>query len=161
MSLWDKLSKTYKSGGFEKVADVANQNGGLKEVLKSTNNEYRKIMEERSALKPGRMRESNCVKGDDCSISSKPGIYHHVNRDTGISDYDGETSNLRKRQQEHVRSGKLNTESHYVRYGEAREDSNFAERRRTEQEHIQRHNPSGNTYKGGNGRRAKSDYDEE
>lgn len=134
MSLWDDLSKAFKSGGLKKAMDVVNDNGGFKEVNKQVNNEYRKTMDERSSLKLGRMKESDCVKGENCKIPTTPGTYRHVNKETGAIDYVGDAVNLKKRQQEHARNGKLDLDTHKVQYGEAREDSSFAERRRTEQD---------------------------
>ncbi|MFB2894227.1 hypothetical protein ACE1CI_15055 [Aerosakkonemataceae cyanobacterium BLCC-F50] len=52
-----------------------------------------------SALSPGRMRESSCVKGKECQIPNEPGIYRFINRETRAIDYIGQTSYLRRRLQ--------------------------------------------------------------
>ncbi|OPY55806.1 MAG: excinuclease ABC subunit C [Pelotomaculum sp. PtaU1.Bin035] len=102
-------------------------------------------------LKPGRMRQSNEVKGKDCQIPSEPGIYRHIDRENGDIGYVGQSKNLRARQQQHVREGKLNLEKQYVSYS-VNSELNKTDLQRIEKEHIARHNPQGNTYRGGNGR---------
>lgn len=104
-----------------------------------------------SALPPGRMKESNTVKGD-CVIPNKPGIYQHINKTTQEVDYSGQTDDLRKRQQEHARNGKLDTDKQFVRYGVAKDGATKADLCQTEIAHISRHQPAGNKTKGGNGR---------
>lgn len=106
-----------------------------------------------SAIPPGRMRETDIIKGKDCSIPSEPGIYRHINKDSGEIDYIGQTDNLRKRQQEHARSGKLNTEKQKVAYSISKTNATKDDLLKTEKDQIRRHNPSRNTTKGGNGRR--------
>lgn len=107
---------------------------------------------QRSALAPGRMQEADSVKGNSL-IPKSPGIYQHVNKQTGKVEYAGQTNDLRKRQQEHARAGKLDTEKQKVRYGVARDGANKNDLLKTEVDHIARHKPVGNTTKGGNGRR--------
>jgi|GEM_PF-2245955 len=101
---------------------------------------------------PGRMHKTDIVKGDKSSIPQEPGTYRHRNKETGEIEYVGDTSNLRKRQQEHVRSGKLDTSKQDVEYSVAKSGATREERRQTEKDHISRHNPIGNKTKGGNGR---------
>jgi len=107
----------------------------------------------KSALPPGRMRETDKIKGSDSPLPNAPGVYRHVSKENGNIDYVGESKNLKKRQQEHARNGKLNTDKQYVQYGEAKNTASTDDRRRTEVNHIARHNPPGNTTKGGNGRK--------
>lgn len=106
-----------------------------------------------SAIPPGRMKETSKIKGKNCNIPSEPGIYRHVNKETGKIDYVGQTNNLRKRQQEQFRSGKLNLETHKVAYSVSKPNTTKDDLCKTEKAHIKRHNPSGNIYSGGNGRR--------
>jgi hypothetical protein len=108
---------------------------------------------QRSALARGRMNETDSVKGKNSPLPQKPGIYQHINKKTGEVEYAGQTSDLRTRQQQHAREGKLNTETQKVRFKVARDDATKDDLCKTEVDHIARHNPRGNTYKGGNGRR--------
>jgi hypothetical protein len=105
------------------------------------------------AIPRGRMKQTDIVTGPDSSLPHAPGVYRHVDKSTGTVDYVGQANDLRKRQQEHVRSGKLDPERQFVQYSEARETATKDDLCRTEVEHIARHHPSGNTTKGGNGRR--------
>jgi hypothetical protein len=106
-----------------------------------------------SALPSGRMKETDKIKGKDSPLPHDPGIYRHINKKTGEIEYVGQTNDLRKRQQEHERNGKLNTQTQYVQYGTAKKDASKDDLLRTEKDHIARHHPKGNTYEGGNGRR--------
>lgn len=106
-----------------------------------------------SAIAAGRMRQTDKVKGPDCPLPNKPGIYHHINKETGAREYVGQTDNLRVRQQQHARSGKLDTDTQFIRFGLARDDATKDDLCQTEIDHIARHDPSGNTTRGGNGRR--------
>lgn len=107
----------------------------------------------RSALRAGRMRQTDRIKGPDSPLPNKPGIYHHINKETGAREYVGQTNDLRTRQQQHARSGKLDTDTQFVRFAEARDDATKDDLCQTEIDHIARHHPSGNTTRGGNGRR--------
>lgn len=107
----------------------------------------------RSAIPPGRMRQTDTIKGKDCPLPAEPGIYRHVNKKSGEVDYVGQTDNIRKRQQEHAREGKLNPVEQRIAWAQARSNATRESLLKTEKDHISRHNPSGNTYKGGNGRR--------
>lgn len=106
-----------------------------------------------SVIGRGRMKETDKVKGEESPLPKKPGIYRHVDKKSGEIYYVGQTNDLRKRQQEHVRNGKLNTDKQYVQYKEAKPDATKDDLLKTEKEHIKRHNPSGNAYEGGNGRK--------
>ncbi|WP_410513468.1 hypothetical protein PaeBR_03140 [Paenibacillus sp. BR2-3] len=106
-----------------------------------------------SAINSGRMRETDIIKGKDSPLPKEPGMYRHINKETGNVEYAGQTDNLRKRQQEHARDGKLNTQTQRVQYATAKTDATKDDLCQTEKVHIARHKPSGNTYKGGNGRR--------
>lgn len=106
-----------------------------------------------SAIPPGRMRETDVVKGKKCNIPHEPGMYRHVNKETGKVEYAGQTNDLRKRQQEHARDGKLDTSTQKVAYSTSKPNATKDNLLKTEKEHIKRHDPSGNTYAGGNGRR--------
>lgn len=106
-----------------------------------------------SSLPSGRMKETEHIKGKESPLPNSPGMYRHRNKETGEVEYVGQTNDLRTRQQQHARDGKLDTSRHYVQYAESREGSTKEDLCRTEVEHIGRHKPSGNTTKGGNGRR--------
>lgn len=73
-----------------------------------------------SAINRGRMRKTDQIKGSSSNIPQEPGMYRHVNKQTGEIDYVGQTDNLRVRQQQHARDGKLNTSTHDVHYSVAR-----------------------------------------
>lgn len=114
------------------------------------------VRQERSNLSsnsPGRMHKTDVIKGKDCKIPlDKGGTYRHTSKETGKVEYVGDTTSLRKRQQEHARSGKLDTSKQNIEYSTAKENATREDRRRTEQDHIKRHNPPGNKTRGGNGR---------
>lgn len=106
-----------------------------------------------SALPSGRMKETDKIKGSVSFIPYTAGIYRHRNKSTGEVEYVGQTNNLRKRQQEHARDGKLNIDKQYVQYATAKSTASKDDLCKTEVDHIARHKPYGNTTKGGNGRR--------
>ncbi|MPW23052.1 GIY-YIG catalytic domain [Paraburkholderia piptadeniae] len=106
----------------------------------------------RSAIPPGRMAISGTVRGPDCAIPSLPGIYRHVGP-TGEIDYAGQTNDLRQRQQQHERLGKLNLDKQRVAFAVAPPGTSKDALIETEKAHIARHQPSGNKTRGGNGRR--------
>lgn len=120
-------------------------NDAAKKAEKRTNRQ--------SALRAGRMRETDKIKGSDSPLPKEPGMYRHVDKKTGNVDYVGQTDNLKKRQQEHARSGKLDTSRQKVQYGTAQSGASKDALLKTEVDHIARHKPSGNKTKGGNGRR--------
>lgn len=102
-----------------------------------------------SALPPGRMSTTS----DARSLPSDPGIYRHRDNATGSVDYVGQTGNLRTRNMQHQTSGKFDPNSQTIEYGRCREGTSRDDWCRTERAHIEKHNPPGNTYRGGNGRR--------
>jgi hypothetical protein len=106
-----------------------------------------------SAIPSGRMRETDKIKGAGSSIPHDPGEYRHRSKATGEVQYVGQTNDLRTRQQQHARDGKLDTDKQYVQYSAAKSGASKADLCKTEVNHIARHKPSGNTTKGGNGRR--------
>ncbi|WP_434528783.1 hypothetical protein [Vibrio sp. K4] len=106
-----------------------------------------------SAINRGRMRKTDQIKGSSSNIPQEPGMYRHVNKQTGEIDYVGQTDNLRVRQQQHARDGKLNTSTHDVHYSVARNSATKDDLCETEKDHIKRNKPSGNKTKGGNGKR--------
>ena len=107
---------------------------------------------DKSAIPRGRMKKTDQTKGSGCTIPDSPGVYRHVNKRTGEVEYVGQTENLRVRQQQHVRSGKLDPEKQWVEYSEAKPSATKDDLRNTERQHVERHDPSGNIYRGGNGR---------
>jgi len=133
-------------GLFDFLSDVA------KGVVEKAKQQAIRQSSTGSALPSGRMRETDKIKGPNSSIPTSPGAYRHRNKSTGKVVYVGQTNNLRKRQQEHVRDGKLDTNKQYVQYGVAKRTVTKGHLRETEVVHIARHKPSGNTTKGGNGR---------
>ena len=133
-------------GFFDFVSDVA------KSVVEKAEKEAEKS-KSRSAIPSGRMRETDVIKGSNSPLPSSPGMYRHRDKETGRVDYVGQTDDIRKRQQEHARSGKLNTDTQYVQYSASKSGSSKEDLCNTEVDHIARHKPSGNSTKGGNGRR--------
>lgn len=134
-------------GMFDFLSDLA------KGMVKKAEQEADRRSSSESALPSGRMRETDKIKGGDSPLPHSPGIYRHINKETGDVDYVGQTDDLRRRQQEHARSGKLETDKQYVQYGVAKSSASKDDLCKTEVDHIARHKPSGNTTKGGNGRR--------
>jgi hypothetical protein len=134
-------------GLFDFLSDVA------KGVVEKAEQQASRQSSGGSALPSGRMRETDKIKGSDSPLPSTPGEYRHRNKSTGEVEYVGQTDNLRKRQQEHARDGKLDTDKQYVQYGAAKSTASKDDLCKTEVDHIARHKPSGNTTKGGNGRR--------
>jgi hypothetical protein len=122
-------------------------------VSDSVEKEKDKQAKRGSAISSGRMKSTDKIKGSDSPIPAKPGLYRHKNKETGEIDYVGQTDNLRKRQQEHARAGKLDTNTQSVEFSEAKSDADKDDLCSTEVSHIIRHKPKGNTTKGGNGRR--------
>lgn len=134
-------------GLFDVLSGIANF------VSDAAEQERSKQAQKGSAIPSGRMKSTDKIKGSNSPIPDKPGVYRHKNKETGEVDYVGQTNNLRKRQQEHAREGKLDTNTQYVQYSEAKPDANKDDLCNTEVRHITRHKPTGNTTKGGNGRR--------
>ncbi len=113
----------------------------------------KKELKKQSAINKGRMRKTDQIKGRGANIPQKPGIYRHVNKDNGKVEYVGQTNNLRVRQQQHARDGKLNTLKQYIYYSVAKNRATKDDLCNTEKAHIKSKKPSGNKTKGGNGRR--------
>lgn len=107
----------------------------------------------RSAIPSGRMKKASYVTGGRSPLPHTPGIYRHVNKKTGKVDYVGQTNDLRRRQQEHRAAGTLNLRQQRIEYKEAKLSASRDDLCNTERKHIARHQPTGNTYRGGNGRR--------
>ncbi|WP_158301768.1 GIY-YIG nuclease family protein [Paenibacillus mesophilus] len=123
-------------------------------VVKAVENQAQEqINKQFSALPPGRMREATIVKGDFCDIPESPGIYRHRNKSDSRIVYVGQTDNLRRRQQQHVSSGKLILDTMYIQYAVIKPEATKDDMLNTEKDHIKRHSPEGNKTKGGNGRR--------
>jgi hypothetical protein len=99
------------------------------------------------------MQKTDVIKGHECRIPREPGAYRHIDKETKTVVYVGQSNDLRVRQQQHARAGRLDTARHVVQYAVARPDATKDDLCRTEQCHIARHNPTGNKTKGGNGRR--------
>jgi hypothetical protein len=106
-----------------------------------------------SALPAGRMPKTDILTGSHSPLPRTRGEYRHINKVTGSVDYVGQTDNLRVRQQQHAREGRLDTRTQFVQYGIARPDATKDDLCQTERDHIARHKPPGNKTKGGNGRR--------
>lgn len=140
MGFWDNVGSV-----LSKVAET---------VEKSAEKEQcRKERAVKSAIKSGRMHKTNNIKGCESKIPQKPGMYRHVNKETGEVEYVGQTDNLRRRQQQHARDGKLDTAKQDVMYSVARNEATKDDLCDTEKAHIKRKKPSGNTTIGGNGKR--------
>lgn len=102
-------------------------------------------------LPPGRMKKTDKIVGADSPIPDEPGIYRHIDKITNCIIYIGQSLNVRTRQQQHARAGKLDPAKHWVVYTTLKELSKQA-LRIIETTHIKRHNPPGNSCRGGNGR---------
>ena len=100
------------------------------------------------ALPSGRMRETD----DLARLPREPGLYRHVNKETGATDDIGHSKDLRRRNQEHERLGKLDLDTQLIRYGVAKLDATPKQRQETEKAQISRLTPSSDKTKGGNGR---------
>lgn len=108
----------------------------------------------KSAIGVGRMKITDQVKGPHATIPPLPGMYRHINKITGEIEYVGQTDNLRVRQQQHAREGKLDLSKQDVHYSVARVDATKDDLCDTEKDHIKRKKPTGNKTKGGNGKRS-------
>lgn len=102
-------------------------------------------------LPVGRMKKTDIIIGPDSPIPNEPGIYRHIDKITRLIIYVGQSLNVRARQQQHARNGKLDPEKHWVVFTTLKNLSKAA-LRIIEKEHIKRHDPPGNSCKGGNGR---------
>jgi len=136
VAFWDNVGKVLGA-----VSDYAE-----KEVAKAEK-------KKKSAIRSGRMKKTDKIKGSSSSIPEEPGMYRHVNKKTGEVEYVGQTDNLRVRQQQHARDGKLDTSKQNVEYSVAKKSATKDDLCNTEKAHIKRKKPSGNKTKGGNGKR--------
>lgn len=126
-------------------------------LLKSAANVFGKVFSENTiqqqsskfALNKGRMRTAKEIN----QLPNRPGIYRFVNQVTGTVDYVGQTNNIKRRINEHKRSGHFNSVIHKVVYGIAKADATRDALCFTEKQHIKKHRPLKNKTKGGNGRR--------
>jgi len=106
--------------------------------------------------KPGRPNKYNPSTGVGQKPPAKPGEYR-MRDGSGTITYVGETNNLARRTGEHVRSGKLPTEqgcNSTIEYMVADGRSTSRTRRAHEQRSIEKHHPTLNKSKGGEGRPA-------
>lgn len=109
-----------------------------------------------SVYKAGRPHRYNPSTGAGQEPPAKPGEYRIRDEDGNII-YVGETNNLARRTQEHIRSGKLPTGEDgegAIDYMEADGRSTSRTRRAHEQQSIAKHHPPLNKSKGGEGRPA-------
>jgi excinuclease UvrABC nuclease subunit len=83
-----------------------------------------------------------------------PGFYRAINNESGKVDYFGETVNLNRRIQVHVRTGKVSPDTHTFAWQRADGRSTSTTRRAHERLKIRQHNPSLNQRAGGGGRKA-------
>lgn len=106
--------------------------------------------------KPGRPSKYNPTSGIGHKPPAKPGEYR-MRDASGVITYIGETNNLARRIGEHIRSGKLPTGNgcnSTVEFKVADGRSTSRTRRGHEQHSIQKHQPTLNKSKGGEGRPA-------
>ena len=100
----------------------------------------------------GRPRKVSVSDGLN-QLPHAPGEYRHRDAEGNIT-YIGETNDIRRRSQQHLRSGKLQ-DDYSVEYKIADGRSTSRTRRAHEQEKIKQHNPALNKSVGGEGRIAK------
>ena len=106
--------------------------------------------------KPGRPTKYNPTSGIGQKPPAKPGEYR-MRDGSGIITYIGETNNLARRTSEHIRSGKLPAGpgcKSTIEYMVADGRSTSRTRRAHEQQSIEKHHPTLNKSKGGEGRPA-------
>ena len=94
-----------------------------------------------SAIKSGRMKQTDQVTGSNSNIPKEPGVYRHVNKQNGAVEYVGQTDDLRVRQQQHARDGKLDTSKQDIHYSVAKDGATKDDLCNTEKEHIKRKKP--------------------
>ena len=110
-----------------------------------------------STYKSGRPTKYNPSTGKGTKPPTKPGEYR-IRDDNGTITYIGETNNLARRTNEHLRSGKLpsgNNCNSTIEYKVADGRSTSKTRRQHEQSKIAQHQPELNKSKGGEGRPAR------
>jgi len=100
--------------------------------------------------KPGRPTKYNPSTGGGCKPPSSPGEYR-IRDNSGQLCYIGETCDLNRRANEHVRTGKLASGSTFE-YKVADASSTSESRREHERSKIAQHNPFMNRSSGGEGR---------
>lgn len=106
-----------------------------------------------SIYKPGRPSKYNPSTGVGQKPPAKAGEYR-IRTASGEIKYIGETVNLQRRMNEHIRSGKLSVgDTIEVKIADGRSTSHT--RRLHEQQKIAQHQPSQNKSCGGEGRPAK------
>lgn len=109
-----------------------------------------------STYKSGRPNKYNPTTGTGKKPPAKPGEYRIRNASGSIA-YIGETNNLARRTNEHIRSGKLSTGqagAGSIEYKIADGRSTSSTRREHERQKIAQHKPPLNKSKGGEGRPA-------
>lgn len=106
-----------------------------------------------SVYKPGRPSKYNPASDTGKEPPHSPGEYRIRSTDSTIV-YIGETNDLNRRMNEHIRSGKLPRDGSTIEYQTADSRSTSRTRRIHEQQKIAEHNPSLNKSKGGEGRPA-------
>lgn len=104
---------------------------------------------QQSAIPRGRMRVAYEIE----DLPSEPGIYRHIDKETKKVIYIGQTNNLRRRNQEHIRDGNLDLNNYKIGYNICKPNVTRDDWCDTEKKHIKKHRPSRNKYRGGNGRR--------
>lgn len=105
-----------------------------------------------SIYKPGRPNKYNPTTKSGKRPPDQAGEYR-IRDSSGTITYIGETCNLKRRMEEHMRSGKLSQGS-TLEYKVADGRSSSNTRRQHEQEKIKQHKPTLNRSKGGEGRPA-------
>ncbi len=103
--------------------------------------------------KAGRPQRYSVERGCATNIPAVPGEYR-IYTQAGRSKYVGETNNLRRRIQEHIRNGKLR-KGQYVEYLVADGRSTSSTRRQHESKSIANKKPTTNKRRGGGGRKAQ------
>lgn len=102
--------------------------------------------------KPGRPSKFNPTTGKGHKPPSSAGEYR-IRDEKGNMAYVGETVNLKRRTQQHIRSGKL-AENYTIEYKVADGRASSRTRREHERLKIKQHNPPLNKSIGGEGRPA-------
>ena len=107
----------------------------------------------KSAIGPGRMKETDIIKGKDSPLNKEPSIYRFIDKETREINYVGQTNNIKRRTQEHTRNGEFNPNSQVVAFSNIKDSVNTDNLLHTEKKHISKHHPTDNKYIGGNGRK--------
>jgi len=89
----------------------------------------------------------------ELDLPPKPAVYRIVEKASAKPKYVGQTDNLRRRMGQHRAAGTLNLKRDAVEYAEAQGGATKDDLCHTEVKHIKKHQPPGNSYRGGNGRR--------